>query len=98
SGLQRLELNPDHTFTLSHVYDREGSFIVNVLVKDDDGGTGLAAFFVHAYVTDPQQAASAAAGPGQTVTASVVGISVTLERSPSDDDFAAIVVARLPSD
>jgi hypothetical protein len=97
TGFQPLTLSADHTFALSHVYDREGSFLVTVSVTDDDGGTGTASFFVHAFVAGPQQGASAVAGPGQTVTASVEGITVTLERSPDDTGFAAIVVARLPS-
>jgi hypothetical protein len=40
SGLQTLALNPDKTFTLSHLYAVSGSFTVTVSVQDDDGGVG----------------------------------------------------------
>src|SRR5262249_43969976 len=39
SGVQSLALNPDKTFSLSHVYADEGSYAVTVSVDDDDGGS-----------------------------------------------------------
>jgi large repetitive protein len=97
AGPQPLELNPDHTFALSHLYDREGSFTVTVSVTDDDGGTGSVSFFVNTFVAGPEQAAIAVAGPGQTVTASVAGITITLERSAEGTGLGAVVGALLPS-
>lgn len=43
SGVQPLTLNPDKSFTLSHTYAENGSYIVTVTVTDGDGSTSPAA-------------------------------------------------------
>ncbi|MCP3869201.1 MAG: hypothetical protein GY703_14090, partial [Gammaproteobacteria bacterium] len=40
AGPQPLLLNPDKSFTLSHVYVDDGFYTVTVVVIDDDGGSG----------------------------------------------------------
>jgi len=40
SGVQPLALNPDQTFSLTHVYTISGIYTVIVTVADDDGGVG----------------------------------------------------------
>ena len=42
AGDQWLPLNPDHTFDLSHVYDKAGTYTVTVYVGDNNDGLGQA--------------------------------------------------------
>ena len=42
AGDQWLPLNPDHTFDLSHVYDKAGTYTVTVYVGDNNDGLGRA--------------------------------------------------------
>jgi len=46
SGTQTLTLNPDKTFSLSHVYADDGLYTVSVTVIDDDGGVGVGTVLV----------------------------------------------------
>ncbi|HEX4997947.1 MAG TPA: Ig-like domain-containing protein, partial [Terriglobia bacterium] len=46
SGAQTLQLNPDHSFSLSHVYADNGVYTATVRVADDDSGVGMATVVV----------------------------------------------------
>ena len=41
---QTLSLNPDKTFNLNHLYGDDGSYVITVKVRDDDGDIGTATF------------------------------------------------------
>src|SRR5439155_13334618 len=64
-------LNPDQTFTLSHVYAGPGNFTVAVVVTDKDGASGGAGFIAHVSTSAPQVnlPASATADEGSTYAA-----------------------------
>jgi len=57
SGVQPLPLNPDKTFALSHVYEDDGTYTVNVTVADDDGGVGSDQLVVQVHNVAPSVAA-----------------------------------------
>jgi uncharacterized delta-60 repeat protein len=42
-----LTLNPDNTFSFSHVYTAAGNYTATVSITDKDGGTGSSSFVVH---------------------------------------------------
>jgi VCBS repeat-containing protein len=88
SGTQALTLNPDKTFSLSHVYDDNvGSpFTVTVIVTDDDGGVGTDTLTVT--VTNVAPTASLA-NNGPVAEGSSATISFSAQSDPSGADTTA---------
>ncbi|HZL91347.1 MAG TPA: PKD domain-containing protein [Pirellulaceae bacterium] len=64
SGVQNLELNPNKTLSLSHVYADNGSFIVTVVVRDQGDLTGTATQSVSVNNVAPQNLAIGGATTG----------------------------------
>ncbi|HTU23523.1 MAG TPA: Ig-like domain-containing protein [Gemmataceae bacterium] len=49
SGVQPLLLAPNHTFTLNHIYQQEGSYLLTVEITDDGGVSGFASIPIEVY-------------------------------------------------
>ncbi|MFC2016771.1 PKD domain-containing protein, partial [Chloroflexota bacterium] len=77
SGVLPLTLNPDKSFTLSHIYSDNGTYSVTVNITDDDGGTGSDT----ATVNVNNMAPIVDAGVDVTIN---FGDSVTIEASFTD--------------
>ena len=58
SGVQPLSLNPDKTFSPSHTYTEDGSYVVTITVEDDDKGVGATQIDVIVLDLEPQAAFS----------------------------------------
>jgi hypothetical protein len=85
TGARVLSLNPDKSFSLSHTYARNGTFTVQVCVRDDDGGLGCDQTQVRVSINRPPVAN--AGGPYSTTE----GSSITLDASRSTDPDNNIV-------
>jgi hypothetical protein len=49
SGVQPLALAPNHTFTLHHTYQQEGSYLVTVEVTDEGGASDFASILIEVF-------------------------------------------------
>ena len=72
SGAQPLGLNPDNTFTLSHVYPNAGYYTVTVNVQNNQGQTGTATLLITVVTIRPQVylAGSSMVNEGDTLSES----------------------------
>ena len=98
TGAQNLPLNADHTFTLDHVYTRDGSFNVTVSINDGQGGIGAASLLANAVFVGVNVPGVSVVGTNGTgsATAQTTGISATLHTDPGV--FAFILVSVVPTD
>jgi hypothetical protein len=95
--VDHLTPGPDHTFALNHTYTTEGSFFVSVVVTDNQGQASVPfVFLIHSFVEPPSSGSRATATGGNEATASVPGLTVTLERDPDAKAPGSIVIAGLP--
>jgi ABC-type branched-subunit amino acid transport system substrate-binding protein len=86
TGTRNLTLNPDKSFSLRHTYARNGTYTVQVCVRDDGGGSGCGQTQVTALFNRPPVAN--AGGPYFTTE----GSSITLNASRSTDPDHNIVL------
>ncbi len=98
TGQQNLPFNPDHTFSLSHTYGREGSFTVTVSVNDGHNNVGVASLLANVLLAGINTPSASVAGTngGTTATAATTGISATLTTGAPADSF--IIVSVVPID
>ncbi|MFO0852382.1 MAG: Ig-like domain-containing protein [Gemmataceae bacterium] len=85
SGVQPLSLNPDHTFSLAHVYTDSGVYTVTVAVTDSHGATGSDTLTVTAANVAP---AVGVGGPTAAVRGQLRSYTLTAA-DPSPADRAA---------
>ena len=95
TGLETLILNADRTFTLSHTYVHEGTYVVRVEVNDSHGTPGRAAFEADVLLPMVKDAAKGYVGPqGGSATVTASGVTGTLTTAGGRN--SAIIVARVP--
>ncbi len=87
AGAQPLSLNPDQTFSLSHVYAATGLYLVTVTVTDDDGGTGSATLLVDYNSATPV----VDAGPDATADEGSLFIGAGSFTSAEADSWSSLV-------
>jgi predicted outer membrane repeat protein len=92
TGPQRVAVTPDRHFHLDHVYTSEGTFTVLMTLDDGDGGHDTFRERVAVLLPGAGLPQIVVVPPGQTLTASVPGLTVTLfNASPTTP--ATLIVA-----
>jgi VCBS repeat-containing protein len=83
SGTQALTLNPDKTFSLSHVFGDNGTYSVTVRVQDDDLGIGSSVLTVSVQNVPPTVVLSSGAQSTQ-YSDPIQPVTVTASDVPAD--------------
>ncbi|MBI1917437.1 MAG: right-handed parallel beta-helix repeat-containing protein [Planctomycetes bacterium] len=93
------------TFTLTHDYTADASFVVEVTVTDAFGGHDEMTFLAHVFLPDIMTIAVGIIPPGgTTVTVATTTVQATLKVSPptppgtAPEDLSYLIVADVPSD
>jgi hypothetical protein len=99
SGWQPLALTPYHTFTLSHQYTEEGSFVVAVQVDDGFGPPGGNVFYADVMLQQVGDHATATVPADTTADVKVAADGVVGELHVESHPLrSAIIVASVPPD
>jgi len=87
SDAEPLSLNPDNTFTLSHIYADDGTYTVTVTVHDDEDGVGSDTATVKVNNVAP----TVDAGPDATINEGSTFLSSGSFTDPGADTWTATV-------
>jgi predicted extracellular nuclease len=83
SGVNNLTLNADKTFALSHTYASNGTYVVEVCVSDNAGGTGCDQAQVTVFINRPPVAN--AGGPYTVIEGSSVRLNASMSIDPENN-------------
>jgi hypothetical protein len=97
SAVQTVPYDQNNQFTLSHTYQKDGSFLVTVTATNGHGAVASTQFFADVLLPGVVVATKDGVSPGTTSTISFAGAVVTLTHDAGTGQLAFIIVAAVPT-
>lgn len=89
---QVIVLDTARSFTLSHPYAREGTYLVQMTVTDDEGARDSDAFLVEVFLRGLEEVETQTVAPGQTIVIDTNHTDALLQRAPGDGEAALLSI------